>query len=129
MADDSYDDVVNNIAKVMEQLLKNLQVQDLPHIIGCTIIAGSDGRPPTIIMNREGDEIDYEIIDAGDRIYISAEVPADMGGAPSAIIHPDCVTLTFDDQELAIELEHEIDVIHSFYDIRHGVIDVVCYKT
>jgi len=128
MANDSYDDVVDNIAKVMEQILKNLQVQDLPHIIGCTIVAGSDGIPPTIVMNREGDEIDYEIIDAGDCIYISAEVPADTRNAPCAIIHPDCVTLCFDDQELAIELEHEIDVMHSFYDIRHGVIDVVCHK-
>ena len=73
-------------------------------------------------------EIRYEMIETGDRIFITAEIPPGTKNAPYADITPDSVRICIDELNTAIPFEQKIDVIHSFYMVRHGVMDIVLRK-
>jgi hypothetical protein len=56
-------------------------------------------------------------------------VNARAEGAPYVTFQNESVTLcTGGDEETVIDLDCEIDVPHSFYNVQHGVIDAVCRK-
>jgi hypothetical protein len=131
MQNNPYDDFMKNLAKMIEEMMNNLPQQDNnPRFIGCTIIAGNPGDLSNLFpgQGKESREIEYEVIDADDRIYITAIVPADLKSAPYADIKPDCVRICMDDMEANIDLPTPGDVIHSFYMVRHGVMDVMIKK-
>lgn len=125
-----YDDFLKSLAKLVEDLMKDLPDQDHARFIGCTIIAGGTQDPPPFFQGT-GDkpgEIHYEVIESDDRIFITTQLPADIKNAPYADINPDSVRLCIDDLDARIPLPVRIDVIHSFYMVRHGVMDVVLKK-
>jgi hypothetical protein len=124
-----YDDFLKNLAKLVEDIMKNMPDQENTRFIGCTIIAGGAGGIPPLF--RPGDEkqgIRYEMIDSEDRIFITAQVPPDTKTAPYADINPDSVRICVDNLIAEIPLKERIDVIHSFYMVRHGVLDIVLRK-
>ncbi|MDD1717116.1 MAG: hypothetical protein LUQ45_02550 [Methanoregulaceae archaeon] len=131
MQNNPYDDFMKNLAKMIEEIMNNLPQQDNnPRFIGCTIIAGNPGDLSNLFQN-QGDnarEIQYEVIEADDRFFITAIVPADLKSAPYADIKPDFVRIYMDDMETKIDLPTPGDVIHSFYMVRHGVMDVMIKK-
>jgi HSP20 family molecular chaperone IbpA len=125
-----YDDFLKSLAKLVEDLMKDLPDEEHGRFIGCTIIAG--GTPDTgqfFKGSRDNERvIQYEIIESEDRIFITTQLPPDIKNAPYADIDPDSVRLSIDDLEARIPLPVRIDVIHSFYMVRHGVMDVVLKK-
>jgi len=125
-----YDDFLKSLAKLVEDLMKDLPDEDHARFIGCTIIAGgTPGTPPLFQEEQDGRrEILYEVIESDDRIFITTQLPADIKNAPYADIDPDSVRLCIDDLDARIPLPVRIDVIHSFYMVRHGVMDVVLKK-
>jgi hypothetical protein len=128
MANNPYDEMFKNIARLMERILSEMPLQD-PKIIGFTIISGSpEGAYPDL---SEADEegSDVEVVEGDDCIYITAVVDARAKGAPYVTFHNDSVTLcTGGDEETVIDLDCEIYIMHSFYNVQHGVIDAVCRK-
>ena len=122
-----YDDFLKSLAKLVEDLMKDLPDEDHARFIGCTIIAG--GTPDsTPFFGDEQKEIHYEVIESDDRIFITTQLPPDIKNAPYADIDPDSVRLCIDDLDATIPLPVHIDVIHSFYMVRHGIMDVVLKK-
>jgi len=125
-----YDDFLKSLAKLVEDLMKDLPDEDHARFIGCTIIAGGTPDTPPFFQaaGDEPGEIHYEVIESDDRIFITTQLPADIKNAPYADIDPDSVRLCIDDLDARIPLPVRIDVIHSFYMVRHGVMDVVLKK-
>jgi hypothetical protein len=126
-----YDDFLKSLADLVEDLMKDMSDEEEgARFIGCTIIAG--GPPGLTPFSGEGQddgrEIRYEVIESEDRIFITTELPPDIKNAPYADIDPDSVRLCIDDLDELIPLPVLIDVIHSFYMVRHGVMDVVLKK-
>ena len=125
-----YDDFLKSLAKLVEDLMKDLPDEDEARFIGCTIIAGGTSGTAPFLQGRQGDrrEIRYEVIESDDRIFITTQLPADIKNAPYADINPDSVRICIDDLDARIPLPVRIDVIHSFYIVRHGVMDIVLKK-
>jgi hypothetical protein len=128
MANNPYDEMFRNIARLMEKLLNDMPLHD-PKIIGFTIVSGSPEMPPYLDDDEDEEESEFEVIEGDECIYITARVDSRADGAPYVTFQEESVTLcTGGDEETVIELECEIDVQHSFYNVQHGVIDVVCRK-
>lgn len=129
MANNPYDEMFRNIARLMEKILSEMPLQD-PKIIGFTIIGGSPEGAPYLDLSEDGEsEPDVEVVEGDDCIYITAVADARADSAPYVTFQEDSVTLcTGGDEETVIDLECEIDVPHSFYHVQHGVIDAVCPK-
>jgi hypothetical protein len=130
MANNPYDEMFRNIARLMEKILNDMPLHD-PKIIGFTIISGSPEETPYLDPSGEdgGEESEFEVVEGDDCIYITAAVDARAQGAPYVTFQEESVTLcTGGDEETIIDLDCEIDVPHSFYNVQHGVIDAVCLK-
>lgn len=128
MANNPYDEMFRNIARLMEKILGEIPLQD-PKIIGFTIISGSPEGAPYLDPSEESEESDVEVVEGDDCIYITAVADARAGGAPYVTFQEDSVTLCVGgDEETVIDLDCEIDVLHSSYNVQHGVIDAVCRK-
>lgn len=125
MPNNPNDDIYQNIARIMEQLIRNLPDTEHGPIIGVTIFAGArqHGTEP------QGDgRVPYELVESGENVYITATIPTEIRSAPYVDIQPAQVRLVMDEQVTAVDLPATIDVKHSFYQVRHGVIDVICHK-
>ena len=129
MANNPYDEMFRDIARLMERILSEMPLQD-PRIIGFTIISGApEGAPYLDLSEEEDDESAVEVVEGDECIYITAVADARADGAPYVTFQEDSVTVcTGGDEETVIDLECEIDVPQSFYNVQHGVIDAVCPK-
>jgi hypothetical protein len=125
-----YDDFLKNLAKLVENIIKDMPEGEQARFIGCTIIAGGSGGIPPFYHEEQDDvrEIKYEVIESEERIFITTQLPPDIKNAPYADIDPDFVRICIDDLNEKIPLPVRIDVIHSFYMVRHGVMDIVLKK-
>jgi hypothetical protein len=132
MPDDEnpYDDFLKSLAKMVEDILNDMPDEEHARFIGCTIIAGGIPGAPPFSQGMEGNsrEIKYEIIESDERIYITTQLPPDIKNAPYADIDPDSVRICIDDLDEQIPMPVPIDIIHSFYIVRHGVMDIVLKK-
>lgn len=126
------DDVMNSIVKkVVEDILRTLPDAEGARIIGYTVITGTPGelRKQTVRFEQEeSPAIPYELVDAEDTIYITATLPVQHDTAPFADINPGMVRICVDDKIAAIDLPELIDVIHSYYQVRRGVMDITLKK-
>ncbi len=125
-----YDDFLKNISRMVEDIIRNMPEKEGTHFIGYTIIAGKPGENPRIIpMDRnQGEEIEYEVIEDEQFIYVTARLPSHAKSAAYADISAEGVTIVIGERKASIPVDVRIDVIHSFYQIRHGVIDIVLKK-
>ena len=98
--------------------------------IGYSIITGP-GDIPRIIRTNGGShpEIPYEVVEGQEKIYITVELPPDMKTAPYVDIMPEQVMIHIDKFETVVDLKVPIDVKHSSYNIKRGILDIVCSKT
>lgn len=130
MANNPYDEMFKNIARLMEKILNEMPLHD-PKIIGFTIISGPPEGAPYFDSSEEDEdeESEFEVIEGDDCIYITAAVDSQAKGAAYVTFQEESVTLcTGGDEETVIDLDCVIDVPHSFYNVQHGVIDAVCRK-
>lgn len=125
-----YEDFLKTLAKLVEDIMNDLPDKEHAMFIGCTIVAGGiQGKPPFFHgIQGIGREIRYEIIESDKQIFITTQLPADIKNAPYADIDPYLVRICVDDLDARIPLPALIDVIHSFYMVRNGVMDVVLQK-
>ncbi len=125
-----YDDFLKSLAKLVEDIMKDLPNDEHARFIGCTIIAGGAGGNPPFFPGVQDNsrEIRYEIIESDERIYITTQLPPDIKNAPYADIDRHSVRICIDDLDAKIPMPVPIDVIHSFYIVRHGVMDIVLKK-
>ncbi len=126
-----YDDVFNNLAKIVEDIVKTMPDSQHARIVGYTIITRhpSSGDPEIIrgCTPEDESEIPYEVTETEDQVFITAQLPADPKNAPFADIQPDSVRINVDDRDTTIMLDHPVDRIHSHYRVHRGVMDI-CLK-
>ncbi|WOF15422.1 heat-shock protein Hsp90 [Methanoplanus sp. FWC-SCC4] len=131
MTNEPNDDVFRNLAKVMEDIITGLHIDENARFIGCTIISGPGG-DPRIFQTDEQDEgheePEYEIIDGSDKLYVTLELPPDLDDIPGADIQPDMIRVSIDDMDIDIPLPSTVDTGKSFYNVNNGVLDIICEK-
>jgi hypothetical protein len=115
-----YDDVFNNLAKIVEEIVKNIPDNQHARIVGYTIIT----RHPS----DDDMDIPYEVVESEDMIYITAMMPAEPKTAPLVDIQPDSVHVGIDNRDITIMLNHPIDRIHSYYRVHRSVMDISLKK-
>jgi len=127
-----YDDVFNNLAKIVEDIVKSMPDHQHARIVGYTIITRQPSSGETEVFragNSDDDgQILYEVTESDDQIFITAAMPADLKNAPYADIQPDSVRISVDSRETTIMLDHPIDRIHSTYRIHRGLMDITLKK-
>lgn len=129
LSGDSYDDVFKNLARVMEDIFSNLNVDDRARFVGCTIISGSGDTPKMLHLDEAArPALKYEIYEDSEQIYISAIMPPNPEHLPIADIRSDLVIISVDGIETSIGLPEPVDITHCSYEIRNGVMDITCSK-
>jgi hypothetical protein len=127
-----YDDVFNNLAKIVEDIVKNMPENQHARIVGYTIItrqpSSDDPRVYHFEPPEDDDDIPYEVIESDDRIFITAAIPAEPKNAPYADIEADSVRIVVDDKSVTVMLESPVDRIHSYYRLHRGVLDITLKK-
>jgi len=127
-----YDDVFNNLAKIVEDIVKNMPDNHHARIVGYTIITRhpSNGDPEVFRSGDPGDdeEIPYEVVESDDMIYITATMPANPKNAPSIDIQTNNVHVCIDNRDITIMLDKPVDRIHSYYRIHRGLMDITLKK-
>ncbi len=127
-----YDEVFGNLARIVEEIVKNMPESEQARIIGYTIITRhADGCDPEFYRIREGDdndEVPYEVVETDEELFITASLPADMKNAPVADIEPDRVRICVDDRITTVMLPGPVDRIHSSYRVHRGVMDIMLRK-
>ena len=130
MPNNPYDDFLKNIAQMVEDMVRNIPDGDGARFIGCTIIAGNNGEVPQIIHigKTPREEIEYEVIEDEDYLFVTGSLPPGSRFAAYADISTDAVTIIVGEKRAQIPLDTKIDIIHSYYQVRHGVIDIILKK-
>jgi hypothetical protein len=127
-----YDDVFNNLAKIVEDIVKNMPESQHARIVGYTIITRQTGSEDPEIFHAgppdDDGEVPYEVVETDDELFITAMMPADPKNAPIADIESNCVRIVVDDRITTIMLDQEIDRIHSYYRVHRGIMDIALKK-
>jgi HSP20 family molecular chaperone IbpA len=127
-----YDDVFNNLAKIVEDIVKNMPDNEHARIVGYTIITHQPMNGDPMLFRagipEDDGEIPYEIVETDDQIFITAEMPATIKNAPVVDIEPERVKITADERTITIMLEHKVDRIHSYYRVHRSVMDITLKK-
>ena len=127
-----YDDVFQNLAKIVEDLVKNMPDNQHARIVGYTIITRhpASGDPEVYRDSNSDDdeEIPYEVVESDDMIYITATLPANLKNAPFIDIQVSSVHICVDNRAMTITLSQPVDRIHSYYRIHRGVMDFTLKK-
>jgi len=130
MPSNTDDEIYRNLARLLEHLLRNLPQPEPGQVVGFTVMTGAAPVDPQVFTYCEEDDgiIDYECVEGRDEVYVTASVPADLRTAPYVDIMPQQIRIVMDDRVAEIDLPVAIDVRHSYYQVRHGVMDVSCRK-
>ncbi len=127
-----YDDVFNNLAKIVDDIVKNMPESQHARIIGYTIVTRhpSSDDPQVYHVDPPGDDDDipYEVMESDSQIFITATVPADLKNAPYVDIEKDSVRINADDRSVTVMLDTTVDRIHSSYRVHRGVLDITLKK-
>jgi hypothetical protein len=128
MAHDPNDDVSKILAKAMEELIRNLPVDDTARFVGCTIITGM-GEDTRIFQMDECDEgLPYELVEDEEFIYVTLEIPSEEMSAPTVEFMEDMIVVTVGDGVTEIPLQSSIAADQSSFGIKHGIMDILCRK-
>ena len=127
-----YDDVFNNLAKIVEDIVKNMPESQHARIVGYTIITRqASGGDPEVFRPATPDddgEVPYEVVETDNEVFITAVMPADPKNAPVADIEPNCVRIVVDGRITMILLDNPVDRIHSYYRVHRGLMDISLKK-
>jgi len=126
-----YDDVFNNMAKIVDEIVRNMPDAQHARIIGYTIVTRHASGDPKCFGSggdEDGGDIPYEVVETEHQIFITATIPPDVVHAPYADIQPNTVRICVDNRTTAIMLNQPIDVIHSNYRVHRGVMDISLTK-
>jgi hypothetical protein len=126
MPSNTDDRVYRDLARLLERMLRSLPSPEPGQVVGFTVLTGNVPFDP----DAYGDdgEIDYECVEGRDDVFVTARLPADLRTAPYVDIQARQVRIVMDDRVVEIEMPVPIDVRHSYYQVRHGVMDVSCRK-
>ncbi len=125
----SPDDIFRYLMKMMEELAGEMGADKNPHFVGYTIVH-TPGEPPRVvrITNRSPCELPYELVEGPTHFYLTIELPPDLESAPVVDIDRKRVAVQIEGREMAIELPQAVDLVHCSYELRRGILDIICQK-
>lgn len=128
-----YDDLFSNLAKIVEDIVRNMPESQNARIIGYTIVTRQPSSEDPHVYRFDApeeneDEVPYEVMESEDQIFITATLPADLKNAPYADIGIDRVNIVLDDRSVTVMLDSPIDRIHSYYRVHRGLMDITLKK-
>jgi hypothetical protein len=127
-----YDDIFSNLAKIVEDIVRNMPESQHARIVGYTIItrqpSSDDPRLYHFDSPEDDDDIPYEVMESDDQIFITATLPVNPKNAPYADIEADHVRIIVDDKSVTVMLDNTVDRIHSYYRVHRGVLDIALKK-
>jgi hypothetical protein len=135
MQNNPYDDLLKNLARLIEQVtgleqnIKNLHdmQKDTPHIIGCAIITGGVLQDQEIPCRRAF-EVGYEIIDAGTIAYLTVALPSSLPGVPEIEFGEETIYITAAGSRAPVGLGFRVNPDSCSYSIKNGVVDATLIK-
>ena len=128
MANEPNDDVFKNLAKAMEEMIRNLPGDEPPRFIGCTIISGSGDDGHIFHMDDYEDEFDYDLVEDSGFFYITLELSGEETSAPGVEFHDQEVRVTIEGRDFDVPLSAPIHLENSRFGIKNGVLDIICPK-
>jgi HSP20 family molecular chaperone IbpA len=127
-----YDDVFSNLAKIVEDIVKNMPESQHARIVGYTIITRQPSSDDPQVYHfdspEDDDDLPYEVMESDDQIFITATLPVDLKNAPYADIDTDRVRIIVDDKAVTVMLDHTVDRVHSYYRFHRGLMDITLKK-
>jgi hypothetical protein len=128
--DNPHDDIYADLSEIVAEIIRHMPGHDRARIIGYTIIS-----PPTlppvafrIIGDDDRYRLPYETIESDDVMFITARLPPDTSSLPSVEIMPDEVRIFLEERAATITVKSHVDISHSHYSVRHGVLDITLKK-
>jgi len=98
-------------------------------VVGCTYYIRSGDTPKMLHLDEAArPDLQYELYEDGERIYISAIMPPNPEHLPVADIRSDLVIISVDGIETSIQLPKPVDITHCSYEVKNGVMDISCCK-
>lgn len=129
MPSNSDDEIYRDLARLLEHMLRSLPSPEPGQVVGFTIMTGNLPIDPEAYgYPDDSPGIDYECVEGNESVFVTARVPSDLRTAPYVDIQPRQIRIVMDDRIAEIDLPVTIDIRHSFYQVRHGVMDVSCRK-
>lgn len=135
MSNSPYDDLLRNLARLIEQvagLEQNMRSpqerqSDNTHIFGCAIITGGVPQDQEIPIRRPF-EVGYEIIDAGDIAYLTVALPSSLSTSPELEFTREAVYISAGASRAPITLTFPIDADSCSYQLVNGLVDITLVK-
>ncbi|MDD4127545.1 MAG: heat-shock protein Hsp90 [Methanomicrobium sp.] len=132
MANEPNDDVFKNLAKVMEDIISSLPLDENARFVGCTIISGHGEEPRIFQMDGSGlpgsEDLEYEVLEGPEKVYVTVELPPDVTAMPYVDVQPELVRICFDESENSIKLPCMVHAGQSICNVKNGILDIVCDK-
>ena len=130
MPSNTDDRIYQDLARLLEHLLRSLPSPEPGQVVGFTVMTGAVPVDSESYGCSDDDstEIDYECVEGKDDVFVTARVPASLRTAPYVDIQARQIRIVMDDRIAEIDLPTPIDIKHSFYQVRHGVMDIACRK-
>ncbi|PWR72032.1 CS domain-containing protein [Methanospirillum lacunae] len=134
MPNNPYDDLMKNLARLIEQVTgldQNMRYPgdnefEAPHIIGCAII--TSGSTDQEIPLRKPFEVGYEIVDADEVAFLTIALPSSLSALPEIEFDLDKVFITAGGARAPIDLSFQIIPESCTYTIMNGVVDITLTK-
>jgi hypothetical protein len=135
MQNDPYDDLLRNLARLIEQIagleqnmrhLQNMQ-QDSPHILGCAIVTGGVPHDQEVPLKKPV-EVSYEIIDAGNVAYLTLALPSSLTEEPVVEFLEKSIIIIAAGSRAPVEFDFMLLPDSCSYSIRNGIVDATLVK-
>ncbi|MFH0967174.1 MAG: hypothetical protein V1862_05785 [Methanobacteriota archaeon] len=135
MQNNPYDDLLKNLARLIEQVtgleqnMRNLHEMqnETPHIIGCAIITSGAPQNQEIPFGRSF-EVHYEIVDAGEIAYLTVALPSTLPGVPGVEFGEEAVYITAAGSRAPVQLGFRLNPGSCSFSIKNGVVDATLIK-
>nr|WP_319539666.1 CS domain-containing protein [uncultured Methanospirillum sp.] len=134
MPNNPYDDLMKNLARLIEQVTgldQNMRYPgdneyEAPRIIGCAIITSetSDQEIPL----KKPFEVGYEIVDAGEVAYLTIALPSSLSELPEIEFDAEKVFITAGGARAPVDLSFQIIPESCSFTITNGVVDITLTK-
>ncbi|MDD1728981.1 MAG: hypothetical protein LUQ50_07910 [Methanospirillum sp.] len=134
MPNTPYDDLLKNLARLIEQVAgldQNMRYppdnqSDAPRIIGCAII--TSGSQDQEIPCRQACEVGYEIVDGGTVAYLTVALPSSLSTLPEIEFTSETIFITAGGARAPINLAFQIVPDSCSYTLTNGVVDITLIK-
>jgi hypothetical protein len=128
--DNPQDDLYADLSEIVAEIIRHMPGHDRARIIGYTIIS-PPSLPPTafrIIGDDDRYRLPYETVESDDVVFITARLPPGTSSPLNVEIIQGEVRIFLEERAATITMKSPVDISHSHYSVRNGVLDITLKK-